>query len=51
MQSHFDRFGYEDREQLFLQAEHSKGECVTVANPEWGGGREQFIVTQVWQKW
>jgi hypothetical protein len=30
--SHFDRFCYEDREQLFLQAKHAKGECVTAAN-------------------
>lgn len=32
----FDRFCHEDREQLFLQAEHAKEEfCLTVANPGW----------------
>ena len=35
-QSPFDRFCHEDREQLFLQAEHAKGElCVTIANWGW----------------
>ena len=34
--SPFDRFCHEDREQLFLQAEHAKGElCVTIANWGW----------------
>lgn len=34
MHSCFDRFCYEDREQLLLQATHAKGECVTVASLE-----------------